>query len=76
MSKACFSRCGKLPLMPDNSSIILNASIVASKGFASNSVYSATSRRAFVRADMDNGLKGPPHSRERGEPGFHRHALT
>ena len=26
-------------------------------------------RRAFVRADMDNGPKGSPHSRERGEPG-------
>jgi hypothetical protein len=23
---------------------------------------------------MDNGLKGAPHSRERGEPGLHRHA--
>jgi NAD(P)-dependent dehydrogenase (short-subunit alcohol dehydrogenase family) len=40
-----------LPLMPDNSSIILNASIVASKGFASNSVYSATKAavRSFAR---------------------------
>jgi hypothetical protein len=26
------------------------------------------SRRAFVRADMDYGLKGPPHLRERREP--------
>src|SRR3977135_3984527 len=31
-----------LPLMPDGASIILNASIVASKGLAANSVYSAT----------------------------------
>src|SRR5438046_5536027 len=31
-----------LPLMPDGASIILNASVVASKGFSSNSVYSAT----------------------------------
>jgi len=31
-----------LPLIPDGSSIILNASIVASKGLSSNSVYSAT----------------------------------
>jgi NAD(P)-dependent dehydrogenase (short-subunit alcohol dehydrogenase family) len=40
-----------LPLMPDNSSIILNASIVASKGFASNSIYSATKAavRSFAR---------------------------
>ena len=40
-----------LPLMPDDSSIILNASIVASKGFAANSVYSATKAavRSFAR---------------------------
>src|SRR6266849_6436260 len=31
-----------LPLLPDGASIILNASIVASKGLAANSVYSAT----------------------------------
>src|SRR6266550_4193736 len=31
-----------LPLMPDGGSIILNASIVASKGLPANSVYSAT----------------------------------
>jgi NAD(P)-dependent dehydrogenase (short-subunit alcohol dehydrogenase family) len=40
-----------LPLMPDYSSIILNASIVASKGFPANSVYSATKAavRSFAR---------------------------
>jgi NAD(P)-dependent dehydrogenase (short-subunit alcohol dehydrogenase family) len=40
-----------LPLMPDGSSIILNASIVASKWFAANSVYSATKAavRSFAR---------------------------
>jgi NAD(P)-dependent dehydrogenase (short-subunit alcohol dehydrogenase family) len=40
-----------LPLMPDGGSIILNASIVASKGFAANSVYSATKAavRSFAR---------------------------
>jgi NAD(P)-dependent dehydrogenase (short-subunit alcohol dehydrogenase family) len=40
-----------LPLMPDRSSIILNASIVASKGLPSNSVYSATKAavRSFAR---------------------------
>ena len=40
-----------LPLLPDGSSIILNASIVASKGLASNSVYSATKAavRSFAR---------------------------
>jgi NAD(P)-dependent dehydrogenase (short-subunit alcohol dehydrogenase family) len=40
-----------LALMPDGSSIILNASIVASKGLTSNSVYSATKAaiRSFAR---------------------------
>ena len=40
-----------LPLLPDGASIVLNASIVGSKGFASNSVYSATKAavRSFAR---------------------------
>jgi NAD(P)-dependent dehydrogenase (short-subunit alcohol dehydrogenase family) len=40
-----------VPLMPPGSSIVLNASIVGSKGFASNSVYSATKAavRSFAR---------------------------
>jgi NAD(P)-dependent dehydrogenase (short-subunit alcohol dehydrogenase family) len=40
-----------LPLLRDGASIILNASIVASKGFSSNSVYSATKAavRSFAR---------------------------
>jgi NAD(P)-dependent dehydrogenase (short-subunit alcohol dehydrogenase family) len=40
-----------LPLMADGASIILNASIVASKGFSANSVYSATKAavRSFAR---------------------------
>jgi NAD(P)-dependent dehydrogenase (short-subunit alcohol dehydrogenase family) len=40
-----------LPLLRDGGSIILNASIVASKGLASNSVYSATKAavRSFAR---------------------------
>ena len=40
-----------LPLMPEGASIILNASIVASKGLAANSVYSATkaAARSFAR---------------------------
>jgi NAD(P)-dependent dehydrogenase (short-subunit alcohol dehydrogenase family) len=40
-----------LPLMPDGGSIILNASVVGSKGLSSNSVYSATkaSIRSFAR---------------------------
>jgi NAD(P)-dependent dehydrogenase (short-subunit alcohol dehydrogenase family) len=37
--------------MPDGASIVLNASIVASKGLAANSVYSATKAavRSFAR---------------------------
>jgi NAD(P)-dependent dehydrogenase (short-subunit alcohol dehydrogenase family) len=40
-----------LPLLPEGASIILNASIVASKGFPANSVYSATKAavRSFAR---------------------------
>jgi NAD(P)-dependent dehydrogenase (short-subunit alcohol dehydrogenase family) len=40
-----------LPLLADGASIILNASIVASKGLSSNSVYSATNAavRSFAR---------------------------
>jgi NAD(P)-dependent dehydrogenase (short-subunit alcohol dehydrogenase family) len=40
-----------LPLLRDGASIILNASIVGSKGFANNSVYSATKAavRSFAR---------------------------
>jgi NAD(P)-dependent dehydrogenase (short-subunit alcohol dehydrogenase family) len=40
-----------LPLLSDGASVILNASIVASKGFAANSVYSATKAavRSFAR---------------------------
>ncbi len=48
-----------LPLMPDGASIILNASIVASKGLAANSVYSATKAavRSFART-WTTDLKG------------------
>jgi NAD(P)-dependent dehydrogenase (short-subunit alcohol dehydrogenase family) len=40
-----------LPLLPDGASIILNASIVASKGLSANSIYSATKAavRSFAR---------------------------
>lgn len=40
-----------LPLLSDGASIILNASVVGSKGFSSNSVYSATKAavRSFTR---------------------------
>jgi NAD(P)-dependent dehydrogenase (short-subunit alcohol dehydrogenase family) len=48
-----------LPLLPDGAAIILNASIVASKGLASNSVYSATKAavRSFART-WTTDLKG------------------
>jgi NAD(P)-dependent dehydrogenase (short-subunit alcohol dehydrogenase family) len=40
-----------LPLLPDGASIVLNSSIVGSKGLPSNSVYSATKAaiRSFAR---------------------------
>jgi NAD(P)-dependent dehydrogenase (short-subunit alcohol dehydrogenase family) len=46
-----FSVQKALPLLHDGASIILNASIVASKGLSSNSVYSATKAaiRSFAR---------------------------
>jgi NAD(P)-dependent dehydrogenase (short-subunit alcohol dehydrogenase family) len=44
-----------LPLMPDGASIVLNASIVASKGLAANSVYSAT--KAAVRSLRGHGRR-------------------
>src|SRR5881409_3188886 len=48
-----------LPLMPDGASVILNASIVASKGLSANSVYSATKAaiRSFART-WTTDLKG------------------
>jgi NAD(P)-dependent dehydrogenase (short-subunit alcohol dehydrogenase family) len=64
-----------LPLLPDGASIILNASIVASKGSPQWSVYSATKAavRSFART-WTTDLKGSPHSRERSEPRVYRHA--
>src|ERR1700738_1762644 len=48
-----------LPLLPDGASIILNASVVASKGLPINSVYSATKAavRSFART-WTTDLKG------------------
>jgi NAD(P)-dependent dehydrogenase (short-subunit alcohol dehydrogenase family) len=48
-----------LPLMPDGASIILNASVVASKGLTASSVYSATKAaiRSFART-WTTDLKG------------------
>jgi len=50
--KGLLSRCRRhLPLLPDGASIILNSSVVASKGLPINSVYSATKAaiRSFAR---------------------------
>ncbi len=46
-----FTVQGSLPLLADGASVILNASIVASKGLAANSVYSASKAavRSFAR---------------------------
>jgi NAD(P)-dependent dehydrogenase (short-subunit alcohol dehydrogenase family) len=64
-----------LPLLADGASIILNASIVASKGLPNWSVYSATKAAgAFVRADVDNRPQGPQYPCECAKPRFHRHA--
>src|ERR1700736_5445477 len=48
-----------LPLMPDGASIVLNASVVGSKGLPANSVYSATKAavRSFART-WTTDLKG------------------
>lgn len=46
-----------LPLLPDGASIILNASIVASKGLGANSVYSASNVRQS-RAQAYSSLAG------------------
>jgi len=50
-----------LPLLPDGASIILNASIVASKGLTATSVYSATKAavRSFARTWTTDLLISP-----------------
>jgi NAD(P)-dependent dehydrogenase (short-subunit alcohol dehydrogenase family) len=61
-----------LPLLSDGASIILNSSVVGSKGLPTNSVLQRhQSRHSFVCADVDHRLEGPPHSRQRSEPGLH-----
>ena len=60
-----------LPLMPDGASVILNASIVATKGLpVEQRLQRHEGRVALVRAHMDGGFEGPPHSRERRESGL------
>lgn len=60
-----------LPLLPDGASIILNASIVASKGLPMNSVYSATKAalRSFARS-WTSDLKGRRIRVNAVSPGF------
>ena len=66
-----------LPLLPDGASVILNASIVATKGFpAVERLQRHEGRVALVRPHMGGGLEGSRHSRERRESGDHRHAWT
>jgi NAD(P)-dependent dehydrogenase (short-subunit alcohol dehydrogenase family) len=55
-----------LPLLLDGASIILNASIVASKGLSSNSVYSAT--KAAVRSFARSWTTDLKHRRIRVNP--------
>jgi NAD(P)-dependent dehydrogenase (short-subunit alcohol dehydrogenase family) len=51
MKGLLFTAQKALPLLPDGASIILNASVVGSKGLSANSVYSATKAavRSFAR---------------------------
>jgi hypothetical protein len=63
-----------VPLLPDAASIVLNASIVGGKGFASNSVYSATKAAVRSFAHLDHRPEDPPNPRECGEPRFHRYS--
>ena len=60
-----------LPLMPDGASIILNASIVTSKGLSATSVYSATKAavRSFART-WTTDLKRRP-ALNLGHPAIH-----
>ena len=66
-----------LPLLPDGASIILNASIVASKGLSMNSVYSATKAavRSFART-WTTDLKNRHIRVNADEPRLHRHGRT
>ena len=66
-----------LPLLPDGASVILNASIVATKGWPQWSCLQRHEGRvALVRPHLGGGLEGSRHSRERRESGDHRHART
>jgi hypothetical protein len=64
-----------LPLLPDGASIILTASIAASKGMPSDSVLSATkSRHPLLRAHLDGRPERSPHSSQRRQPRPDRNA--
>jgi NAD(P)-dependent dehydrogenase (short-subunit alcohol dehydrogenase family) len=66
-----------LPLLPDGASIILNASMVGSKGLPAYSVYSATKAavRSFART-WTTDLKERRIRVKRSEPRLNRHARS
>ena len=64
-----------LPLMGAGGSIILSASIVASKGFGGWSLYSASKAAVrLVRPHLVVRSERPEHPRQRGQPRRHRNA--
>ena len=63
-----------LPLMPDGAAIVLNASVVGSKGLASNSVYSATKAAVRSFAHLDDRPEVAPHSCQCDIARIDRHA--
>jgi len=64
-----------LPLLKDGSSIVLCASVVASKGLpVEQRLQRYQGRRALIRPHVGDGSAESPHSRERREPRFHRYA--
>jgi hypothetical protein len=62
-----------LPLLPDGASIILTASIAASKGMPSDSILSAT-KAAILRAHLDGRPERSPHPSQRRQPRPDRNA--
>ena len=63
-----------LPLLKGGSSIVLCASVVASKGLPSNSLQRYQGRRALIRPHVGDGSAQSPYSRERRKPRFYRYS--